>query len=223
MEKEVTLNFYHQGLRFDSLDDLMRVYKTAGITLDLMMKEYVCLNSDEPLYLQAIETIKNIYAEVERFEPKEVFQKFTNQEQKMCLLSYFSPEEIAQNLDSELVDKQTINKKQTKTVIKNKENQNDKTNIDNILVDDIELVDVEFEDTYELYRSDKSVLNTENDIFFVKCKDASHDKYYYLFIDPNSGDDVQNDAIAAIASTMRDDDGNPLTKKEYLELIKSET
>jgi hypothetical protein len=220
---KVTLNFYHKGVQFEGLDTLMRVYRTAGLSLELVLSEYICLNSSEPLYLEAVERVKNEYNTLEPYTPKEVFQVFSNQEQKMCLLSIFAPEDIAKNLDSVVVDTQTITKKQVRTVIKDRNNQNDKSNLNLLNLDNVGLETVEYDDTYELHKSDKSVLGTQNDVYFVKCKDTSTDRVYYLFVDPNAANDVRKDAIAAIASTMRKDNGDPLTKQEYLELLESET
>lgn len=223
VKKKVTLNFYHKGIQFPDLKTLLRVYKTAGITEELLFAEYICLNSSEPKYLAAEKEIKKVYEDTEPYTPKEVFKKFSNQEQKMCVLSLFAPEDVAKNLESTLIDTQTISKKQTRTVITDRDDQNDKRNLDKLLIDDVDLVDYEYDDTYELHCSDKTILGTENDVFFVKCNDTSTDKVYYLFVDPEAADDVKTDAIAAIASTMRKDDGSVLTKKEYLKLLKSET
>jgi len=222
-KKEVTLNFYHKGIQFDNLPTLLRVYKTAGLNLELMFAEYICLNSSEPKYLEAVEQIKNVWNELEPYTPKDVFKEFSNQEQKMCLLSLFAPEDIAKSLDSEIVDSQTITKKQTRTVLKDRTNQNDKRDINKMLIDNVDLQEFEYDDTYELHRSKNTVLGTENDVYFVKCNDASTDKAYYLFVDPNASPEVSTDAIAAIASTMRKDDGSVLSKTDYLELLQSET
>jgi len=222
-KRKVTLNFYHKGVQFEGLETLMRVYRTAGISLELLLAEYVCLNSSEPMYLEAVKQIKEEYNDKEPYSPKEVFQLFSNQEQKMCLLSLFAPEDIAKSLDSVVVNTQTITKKQTRTVIMDRDNQNDKTNLDKLQIDNVGLETIEYDDTYELHRSDSKVLGTQNDVYFVKCKDTSTDRVYYLFVDPNAGTDVSTDAIAAIASTMRKDNGDPLSKQEYLELLESET
>lgn len=222
-ERKVTLNYYHKGVQFDNLKTLLRVYKTAGISLELLLKEYICLNSSEPKYLEAVKQVEEMYDGLEPYSPKEVFKTFQNAEQKMCLLSLFAPEDIAKSLDSELIDTQTVTKKQTRTVIKDRENQNDKTNLNKLQIDNVGLEEIEYDDTYELHRSDKSVLGTDEDVFFVKCKDTSTEREYYLFVDPSAGEDVSKDAIAAIASTMRKDDDTPLSKEEYLELLASET
>lgn len=224
-KRKVTLNYYHKGIQFDDLKTLLRVYKTAGISQELLLAEYICLNSSEPKYLAAVEEIMDIYNRmIEPYSPVEVFQKFTsNAEQRMCLLSLFAPEDIAKSLESTIVDTQTITKKQTKTVIGDRNNQNDKIDVDKLLSDDVDLIEFEYDDTYELHKSDKSALGTEDDVYFVKCNDTSTDKVYYLFVDPNASSEVKKDAIAAIASTMRREDGSPLSKKDYLELLESET
>ena len=222
-KKEVTLNFYHKGIQFDNLPTLLKVYKTAGLNLELIFAEYICLNSSEPMYLEAVKEIKNVWDNLEAYSPKDVFIEFKNQEQKMCLLSLFAPEDIAKSLDSEIIDSQTITKKQTRTVLRDRTDQNDKRDINKMLIDDVDLEEFEYDDTYELHRSKNTVLGTENDVYFVKCNDASTDKSYYLFVDPNAGDSVRTDAIAAIASTMRKDDGSILSKTDYLELLQSET
>lgn len=222
-ERKVSLNYYHKGIQFDNIETLLRIYKTNGISLELLLSEYICLNSTEPKYLEAIKIVKETYENLEPFTPKEVFKDFTNQEQKMCLLSLFAPEDIAKSLDSVIVDTQTIKKKQTRTVITDRLDQNDKTNLDLLSIDNVSLEEVEYDDTYELHKSDAGVLGTEDDVYFVKCKDTSTNRVYYLFVDPEAAPEVSTDAISAIASTMRKDDGSPLNKAEYLELLESET
>ena len=66
------------------------------------------------------------------------------------------------------------------------------------------------------------MLLTEEDVFLVKCKDTSTDRIYHIYVDPNiSG--ATTDAISAIASTMRTSDGKPLTKEQYIDLMKTES
>ena len=138
-KRKVTLNYYHKGIQFPDLKTLLKVYKTAGLSRELLLSEYICLNSSEPKYLAAIEEILHVWDNTEPYTPVEVFKDFGNQEQKMCVLSLFAPEDIAKSLESTIIDTQTISKKQTKTVIKNRSDQNDKSNINDLLIDDVEL------------------------------------------------------------------------------------
>ena len=220
-KQEVSRKFWYYSVEFDNLEQMLRVFKTAKVDKKTLFEEYICLDSTEPIYLDAEKKAREMYDSVTPYTPLEVFQTIGNQEQKMVLLSIFSPEEISESVNFELIDRQTIKKKQIKTLINGKEQVN-KTDLDELLIDDVMLTEVEFDDTYELYKISKNLILTEEDVFVVKCKDTSTDRIYHIYVDP-SVEDATKDAIAAIASTMRTDDGKPLTKEQYIELIKSES
>ena len=82
----------------------------------------------------------------------------------------------------------------------------------------------EFEDVYELYKVSSNLLGLEKrlwqNVYFVKCKCASSDRMYYIYVHPEAA--KNHDAIEAIAWTMRWN-GIPLTKEQYLHLMYSET
>jgi hypothetical protein len=220
-KQEVSLKFWYYSVEFDNLEQMLRVFKTAKIDKTTLFKEYVCLSSREPLYIEAENSAKEMYDNIKPYTPLEVFQTIVNQEQKMVLLSLFTPEEISDDVNFELIDTQTIKKKQIKTLINGKE-QVDKTNIEEILIDDVTLKEIEFDDTYQLFKISKDMLLTDQDVYVVKCNDTSTKRVYHIYVDP-SVEGATTDAISAIASTMRTKDNKPLTKEQYIELIKSET
>lgn len=78
-EKKVTLNFYHEGVQINTLDSLLRVYKTLGYTIEKVY-ERTDLTSDNPVYLNAKETIKNTYLTTKPYTKEEVIKLF-NEEQ----------------------------------------------------------------------------------------------------------------------------------------------
>ena len=214
--RTVKFNPYYNNVKFDldiTKEEDMKTYasfhKAEGLTLDFLLREYFSLDTEEKGYWELVELYKKVWPDVKPLTPTEVMKNYTNTEQRLVLLSIFEPEEIVNDMDATLVHEETITKNQFKTILKDKDPHN-KTTIGKLKASDIEKVKVEYQDTYQLYRAPASKFGLEEDIFFVKCKDSTSDKYYYLYVQPH------NDAIAAIASTYRKPDGTQLTKEEYL-------
>ncbi|HTF81653.1 MAG TPA: hypothetical protein VL947_08005, partial [Cytophagales bacterium] len=130
-----------------------------------------------------------------------------NAEQRMIALTVFSPDEFISAVNAELLDMQSITKK-------------------NIRWDaQLQPYMHVYEDVYSLYKISAFELGLENiartpSIYFVKCRCTSTDKIYYLYVPEAVA--ASRDAVEAIAWTYRFN-GKPLTKSQYLHLIYSET
>jgi len=84
----ITLNFYHQGVSFDDIDTLIRIYKTCGYSLKTVLEDYLMLNSTQPKYLEAIQYVKDNYETVKAFTDEEVMQNDSlNSYQKDVILN----------------------------------------------------------------------------------------------------------------------------------------
>ena len=194
------MKYYTQGIAFDELSTVLRIYRRQGKTLAEVLA-YFDIPENRAWVTQQYETLTPITV-------KEAIA-FENNEQRMAALRVFSAEEVAEGLEATLLDAQTIHKKQ----IRWQKNLMPYTH--------------EFEDTYELYKIPAAVLNLENtwrtddpSVYFVKCKCASTDRQYILYVPREVGE--QQDAIVAIAWTMRFN-GIPLNKEQYLNFMYSET
>lgn len=146
-----------------------------------------------------VNNYEDLFAKAEPITPKEALN-LDNMEQRQAALSIFDPGEVIQHMNAELVDRQTIEKKQKSFSVS----------------EDGELVETEkvFEDTYELYRYSYAQLMKDSDdrgwgfrdtsdlyVYFVKCGCPSTGRVYYIHVDPEIEGNTK-DAIAAIASTM---------------------
>jgi hypothetical protein len=146
-----------------------------------------------------------------RLTVTEAFIKYQgNQEQLMRALTYFSPEEIAENLGSEIISTEVITKQQKRTIAKT---DFEKNNFSSDLSEDMfETIDVTFEDTYKLHRISKDKLKIEEDGYTVECNCTSTGRKYFLFVES----EYATDAITAVASTFRNKNGERMTKEEYI-------
>ena len=147
----------------------------------------------------------------------EIFIKYQNNaEQLMRALAYLDPEEIVKAVDGKLLNEETLTKTQQRTIVKKEYSKND---VSKPLPEDaFEVQDVTYEDTYKLYEIEGSKLGLDENAYAVKCDCTSTGKNYYLFVEK----EFATSAVDAIASTIRDDKGNRLTRDQYL-LIESES
>jgi len=206
--------YFYEEIKLDSLVDLIRILKiNKDNTWDHIKNRYLHIENSE--YDEIIKKAKEIWDDnrVRPWNAVDAF-KLTNQELKYKILSLIGPEEIQKVIEPKLIDRKVIIKKQPRYKISGKKSHK-VTEVfkKEELIEEIH----EFEDIYELYLIDKNKLNTPEDICYVKCKDTSTDRIYYLYVD-SSDSRCNSDAISAIAWTMRFPNGEPFTKEDYLNL-----
>jgi hypothetical protein len=216
--EEYTLeaNFYWDGIRFETLEEMIKTIKiNTDFTWEYVRDYYLDLQTNEPEYLALVEECRELWYDenVRPWTAKEIFS-LQNQEQKYLLLSLIGADEIEKEMEPTLVDRKVLSKSQPRFDIKSKGSHKltKRFKKDELIEDNIT-----YEDIYELYKFDKSKLNTNNDVYFVKCKDTSTDRVYYIYVDGRDNR-CNSDAISAIAWTMRDPDGEPFTPEMYLQL-----
>ena len=143
----------------------------------------------------------------------EVFIKYhTNAEQMMRALSFIDPEEIVKTTNAELINEETLTKTQKRTFVKD---SNALFNQAEALKEDMfEVKDVTYSDTYKLYRIPAKEMHLDEDAYVVGCNCTSTGRNYYLFVEA----EYAKTAVEAIASTMKDDAGNRMTRAQYLEI-----
>lgn len=209
--------FIYEGIRLDSAEDLIKTYKlNKDITWDYIYDNYLKINVHDHEYNNLLFKLKNMWYDdyINPWNCKEVFS-LNNQELKYMLLSMIGADAIEKEINPILVDRQSIRKKQPRYKVLGKNGHKVNKRFKN---GDLKEDFVEYDDIYELYYFDKNVLNTDSNVYYVKCKDTSTNKIYYIYV--NGDDDrCKYDAISAIAWTMRDYEGNPFTKEEYLSIF----
>jgi hypothetical protein len=144
---------------------------------------------------------------------QEILQN-NNAEQRFYLLSQIDLADF--EAISEVIDTQTVTKKQNTTVIQGYNGGYRPKFVD---MDTVSIVPVTYEDTYTLLKVKKEDINAQNDVYIVKCKDTSTDRIYYLYVNGQESEAIRKDAITAIASTMVNPDGSIFTKEQYLALM----
>lgn len=212
----IEASFYWEGIQFNSLEELIKLMKlNEDFTWDYVRWYYLDLQTDEPEYLQLLDEAEALWndSNVKPWTAKEIF-KLDNQEQKYLLFSMIGPDEIEKEMNPTLVDSQTLIKKQPRYTVEGKTGHKVTNKFKN---EDLKETFVEYEDTYQLYYFDKSKLGTESNVYYVRCKDTSTERVYYIYVD-GTDDRCNTDAVSAIAWTMRDPDGVPFTKEEYLQI-----
>ncbi|TAF63934.1 MAG: hypothetical protein EAZ55_12570 [Cytophagales bacterium] len=192
--------YYSQGIKFEDLTILLRIYKKQEKTLSEVLHLFSQPNSLAMIEMQYEKLLPITIQEALRLD---------NAEQRMVALRNFSPEELITQINAELIDSQTIEKKQIRW---------DK---------DLQPYEYCYKDTYSLYKVAASALGIEErswwrslDIYFVKCQCASTDRLYYLYVPAEAAE--AKDAITAIAWTMQIE-GKPINKEQYLSFMYSET
>jgi len=118
-----------------------------------------------------------------------------NEEQKAIAFRGFTPEEIVVGLNLEIIGEETVMKKHKRWTVTE---------------DGISEEEVEFPDTYTLYKHTISTPSGDSVFGIIKCKDTSTDRMYFLYVDittkkgsNNETLEFMTDPIAAIASNIK--------------------
>lgn len=175
-----------------SFDSAMMIWKTKYSDHKEFKKEiateYPHL-SDSPDFVNFLDFIKEEWDNYDKLKVTDAFS-VENIEQRRTLFNIIGVENIMKGVDPELIDKKTITR-------------------NNLVFDYDGNSKVEtLEDIYTLYKIEASKLfdvsklpswRRTNDIFVVKCKDASTEREYWIYV-PNQAAE-NKDAIEAIAWT----------------------
>lgn len=175
-----------------SFDSAMLIWKTKYSTYEDFTKEiskdYPYL-SDSPDFVNFLDLIKEEWGNYDKLNVADAFS-VENIEQRRVIFNTIGVENIMRDIDPEVIDKQTITR--SNTVFDYDGNSKVET----------------LEDIYTLYKIEASKLfdvsklptwRRTNDIFVVKCKDASTEREYWIYV-PNQAAE-NKDAIEAIAWT----------------------
>lgn len=218
-----------------------KTYYIKGVGFDISLEEYVSLrkhqadfnvethvfqtNSLQSKYATPEETIRKAWETVEPMSPQTALKKFSsNAQQLMTVLSIMGPEKTFKALKSKLKDSQTITKTQKRTFLKDESSvdfQLKKTENSPSLASDLfETKEVIYNDTYKLHEIDKSIFGErsglDKNIYVLEVECPSTHQHYFIFVD--SDEPQCQDAIGAVAWTMVKDNGECLTKEEYMQL-----
>lgn len=119
-----------------------------------------------------------------------------NAEQRMMALKAYSPAQVQEEGGFELLGEETLTKTQLRWTIDEEGNMIES--------------EVEFKDTYTLYKGEFDTRSGKSVFGVVKCKDTSTDREYWLYVDITTERDRNNasinwikDPIEAIASTIK--------------------
>ena len=175
-----------------SFDSAMMIWKTKYSDHKEFKKEiateYPHL-SDSPDFVNFLDLIKEEWGNYDKLNVADAFS-VENIEQRRVIFNTIGVENIMRDIDPEVIDKQTIIR--SNTVFDYDGNSKVET----------------LEDIYTLYKIEASKLfdvsklpswRRTNDVFVVKCKDASTEREYWIYV-PNQAAE-NKDAIEAIAWT----------------------
>lgn len=143
--------------------------------------------------------LADIWEDIIPMSFKDIAKKLTNLEQRRVAILYLGLERLKAEVEPQLVSKETIRK--TTTWVTADGNIETRT----------------YDDTYELFKvaGDKLGENLEqtwrtvNDVYYVRCKDTSTDREYFIWVDKdavvmtnNDWEETKFNPIAAIAWTF---------------------
>ena len=188
--------YFADGVRFEELTMVLRIFKRQGLSKTQVLDLF-----------SAPENLEEVNASYDSLLPISVKEAIAlnNAEQRMVALRSIDLAEIKSEMQAELINSQTITKKQIRWD------------------EQLKPYEREFKDTYELYKIPPKkigIATSISGIYFVRCQCATTDRTYFLYVAPEVGE--KKDAIEAIAWTMRIE-GKPLNKKQYLSLLYSES
>ncbi len=156
------------------------------------------------------EELKEFWDDIKPITFADVISRFDNVEDRRVAISCLGIEKVVKEINAELIDSKTIKKRTT------------------WVGDDGNLIEKEFEDTYELYQVHSAALGVNDNrgnrnngfLNYLRFKDTSTDREYLLWIDAQSVYTTNNDvryvssgenygekinAIQAIAWTIQTD------------------
>lgn len=220
--KSVTKTYYIKGVSFGiSIEDYVAIRKhQSDFSMETHLFQTKSLDTE---YATKEEEIRRLWETVEPLDPKEAFTKYaSNAQQLMTVMSIMGPEKTFKALKSELFDQQTITKTQTRTFLKEDldfgKTKSEKS--PSLKSDLFETKEVTYNDTYKLHKIKKETFGErsglENDILVLEVECPSTHQHYFIFVD--STEPQCQDAIGAVAWTMVKDNGECLTKEEYMKL-----
>ena len=119
--------------------------------------------------------LQEFWNDIEPLSFKDIAQ-IENLETRRLGLLYLGTDKLISQINPTLLNRETISKKTT------------------WVTEQGELVEHTFDDTYELYKVDKSLLGVDektwsrsiDNAYYIKCKDTSTDREYLIWVDINS-------------------------------------
>ena len=218
--KSAQISYMCKGTKFDTLEEYIAIMKNdSEQDRKAWMEDLIILTMEhEEQYQKFIprmteDEIMDLVAKTPAITVAEAFHKYqSNSEQLMRVLSFLDPEEIVKSVNAKLINEETLSKTQVKTLIKEEFSKNDMTKE---LSDDMfETKEITYDDHYALYQIEGKTLHIDEDAYVVGCKCTTTGKNYFLFVE----EQFASDAITAIASTMRNDKGERMSRTEYLKI-----
>jgi phage antirepressor YoqD-like protein len=221
--KSIKKTYYIKGVSFDTIEEYVAIRKhQAGFTVDTHIFQ---TNALETEYATKEAEIRKLWETIEPMDPKDAFKDYASNAQRlMTVMSIMGPEKTFQALESKVFHTETITKVQKRTFLKDPASINFESKktekSPSVSADIFDIKEVTYNDTYTLHKIDKSIFgessSLENDVFVLQVECPSTHQHYYIFVD---GREPQcQDAIGAVAWTMVKENGECLTKEEYLTL-----
>lgn len=239
MSMEISEQYYSiEGVNFNSMEEYIAIKKNdENYNFEEFEKDfpqgfvtpdkYECNNP----FLPHPDEYEDFYNSIEPLSAKEALTRYKdNAEQRMVVFTIMSPAKMLQDVDGELLDSQTLTKTREYTKLKTNEIVDEKKHRS---LDMYDVQEVEFPDTYELYRVDSDVMGMNKDsgdpehVYVLTMKDTSTERMYGLFIDPDSEGVKKRDAILSIAETFQipstGGEMRTMTKDEYVNNLRAES
>ncbi len=209
--------FYFRNVGFADLETVLRLFKKAVFPAEVVLDYF-----SQP---ENIRFVRERYNQLIPLTVKEAV-KLDNIEQRMIALTCFQAEEIASELNAELVNEQSLEKKQFQWDENNRPVEKiykDTYSLFRINASELltpEEIEERDDDDEQLHFEDWELSPPQEYIYYVKCVCPSTGRNYFVYVDEEIG--MEGDAVAAIAWTMRIN-GQPISKEMYLNLMYAES
>lgn len=221
---------------------VVKSYFIKGVKFDLGLEEYVSIRKHQRDFSMEDHIFQTKALECEEFATKEediraawetvkpitalqAFKNYVSNSQRlMTVLSIMGPEATFKALKSKVKNEETVTKTQKRTFLKDNDSinfdQTKKEDSPSVASDLFEIKEVTYNDKYILHEveADQFGENSglENPIYVLQVECPSTHQHYFIFVD--STEPQCQDAIGAVAWTMTKDNGDCLTREEYLTL-----
>lgn len=220
--QDYTITWNIEGVDFGaSAEDFIRLMKLDHeYTWDTFLEE-CCYNEFEHNEFFNIDEYKAIWDSNPAYTAQECIEKYHgNSAQMMVVFKLMGAEKMFIQLGGEVVSEEVFHKRKEISVFANENlNFEDFKNMETIDPSMLTKTVREYDDTYTLIRCTKEqhkIETVDDDLYIIKCACPSTNKEYYLFVDGN--DEQCKTAFGAIAWTMRDEEGGPLTIEQWKEI-----
>lgn len=223
--RKLVTQFGIEGVEFNSVQDFLGIMRNDEEFTFETFKERIYFNEVSNIIINE-ESVVKAWEASKKYSAAECIKRFGNNEQQLMIaFKYIGPDAALKQLNGELISEEKITKKQKRAILKNPDLKSlmNRHNKERLPADAFEMTDVEYEDTYKLFKIPKETYhqvgmsNMDIDTYVVECVCPSKQEHFFLYVPAHEVEQC-NTAFGAIAWTFKHHDGRHFTIDEWKEL-----